>query len=234
VAAGVSLTRAVIFDLFGTLVFEFPRADWEAWLSTSAAVLEADPDAFRSAWQATAIERQTGRLGDIEQNLKTVAARAGAWPSDAQIAEALEARSSMYRKWFVPRPGAEETLGTLRTSGIALGLVSMCAPDTPSLWRTAPLGGAVDVEVFSCEVGLRKPDAEIYLLACERLGVAPGECLYVGDGSYRELSGATAVGMRAVLIRDPDEEAEVLRFDADDWNGPEIADLRDVTTLVRE
>ena len=31
--------EAVVFDLFGTLVFEFPRADWDAWLETSAAVL---------------------------------------------------------------------------------------------------------------------------------------------------------------------------------------------------
>ncbi|MEX2422127.1 MAG: HAD-IA family hydrolase [Actinomycetota bacterium] len=229
----MSATRAVVFDLFGTLVYEFPRADWDGWLATSAAVLEADHDMFRSAWEATAVERQTGRLGDIEQNLKTVAARAGAWPSDSQITEAMEARSSMYRKWFVPRPGADQVLTELRSDGFALALVSMCAPDAPAMWRASPLGGTVDVEVFSSEVGLRKPEPEIYLLACERLGVGPGDCLYVGDGSYRELSGATAVGMRAVLIRDPDEDAEVLRFDADDWDGPAIADLREVPGLVR-
>lgn len=229
----VSATHAVVFDLFGTLVFEFPRADWDAWLTTSAAVLEADPDMFRSSWEATALERQTGRLGDIEQNLKTVAARAGAWPSDSQITEAMEARSSMYRKWFVARPRAEEVLAELRSNGFALGLVSMCAPDAPAMWRASPLGGTVDVEVFSSEVGLRKPDAEIYLLASERLGVEPAACLYVGDGSYRELSGATAVGMRAVLVRDPDEDAEVLRFDPDVWDGPTIADLHEVLGLVR-
>jgi putative hydrolase of the HAD superfamily len=229
----VSATRAVLFDLFGTLVYEFPRADWDDWLATSAAILEADPDTFRSAWEVTALERQTGRLGDIEQNLKTVAARAGAWPSDAQIAEALEARSTMYRRWFVPRPGAEQVLALLRSDGFALALVSMCAPDAPSMWRASPLGGTVDVEVFSSEVALRKPDAEIYLFACERLGVSPEACLYVGDGSYRELSGAKAVGMRAVLIRDRDEEAEVLRFDADEWDGPEIAELGEVPGLAR-
>ena len=58
--------RAVVFDLFGTLVYEFPRADWDAWLDTAAAVLEADHQAFHAAWTATAIERQTGRLGDID------------------------------------------------------------------------------------------------------------------------------------------------------------------------
>ena len=149
--------EAVVFDLFGTLVYEFPRADWEAWLETSAAVLEADPDAFRAGWEATAIERQTGRLGDIEANLRTVAARAGAWPTDAQIAEALDQRAAMYRTWFVPRPGAEEVLARLRADGYPLALVSMCAPDTPAMWRSSPLEGTVDAEIFSSDVALGSP-----------------------------------------------------------------------------
>jgi len=138
----------------------------------------------------------------------------------------------MYRRWFVPRPGAQEVLADLRGAGYPLALVSMCAPDTPGMWRSSPLAGSVDVEVFSSEVALRKPDAEIYLRACEGLGVQGSECLYVGDGSYRELSGAAAVGMRAVLIRDPDESAEMLRPDAEDWHGETVASLLEVTGLV--
>jgi manganese/iron transport system permease protein len=40
----------------------------------------------------------------------------------------------------------------------------------------------------------------IFLLACERLGVRPADCLYVGDGDGNELHGATAVVMRAVRL----------------------------------
>jgi putative hydrolase of the HAD superfamily len=228
----VSEIRAVVFDLFGTLVYEFPRADWDEWLDTAAAVLEADRDAFHAAWAATAMERQTGRLGDIEENLRTVAARAGAWPSEAQLAEALEARSEMYRRWFVPRPGALDVLRRLRGDGYPLALVSMCAPDAPSMWRSSPLGGTVDVEVFSSETGLRKPDAAIYQRACDGLEADPAACLYVGDGSYRELSGAAAVGMRPVLIRDPDEAAEMLRPDAEDWAGESIDSLLEIPGLL--
>lgn len=231
-AGGVSGIRAVVFDLFGTLVFEFPRADWDAWLETTAAVLEADGESFRAAWEATAPDRQTGRLGDIEENLRTVAARAGAWPSDAQIAEALEARAAMYRAWFVPRDGAKDVLSQLRTDGYRLALVSMCAPDTPGIWRSSPLAGSVDAEVFSCEVRLRKPDPAIFELTAERLGVEPGACLYVGDGSYRELTGAAAVGMHPLLIRDPAEQAEVLRPDPDTWTGPSIDALRRIPEVV--
>ena len=224
--------RAVAFDLFGTLVYEFPRADWDAWLETTAAIVEADPEAFRAAWGATAVERQTGRLGDIEENLRTVAARAGAWPTDAQIAEALEARAAMYREWFLPRPGAREVLSELRAAGYGLALVSMCAPDAPAIWRASPLGGSVDAEVFSSEVALRKPEPAIYRRAAERLGVAPDACLYVGDGAYRELTGAAAVGMRPILIRDPDEDAEMLRPDPDDWHGETIGDLRAISSIL--
>lgn len=231
-AERVSRIRAVVFDLFGTLVYEFPRADWDAWLETSAAVIEADPDAFRAGWEATTIERQTGLLGDIEACLRTVAARAGAWPTDAQITEVLEQRAAMYRKWFVPRPGAEEVLAYLRAEGYPLALVSMCTPDTPTMWRSSPLAGTVDAEIFSSEVALRKPDPEIYLLAAERLGVRPQGCLYVGDGSYRELSGAAAVSMRPVLIRDTQEAAEMLRPEPDDWDGESIDHLRRIQDLL--
>jgi putative hydrolase of the HAD superfamily len=233
VATSLSGVRAVVFDLYGTLVYEFPRTDWDTWLDASAAIVEAEPEAFRAAWAATAIERQTGRAGGIEENVRTAAARAGAWPSESQVAEVLELRAEMYRKWFVPRPGAEEILRELRRRSVPTALVSMCTPDTPSMWRASPLAGLIDVEVFSSEVGMRKPDAEIYLAAAGGLGVEPDACLYVGDGSYRELSGAVAVGMHAFLIRDPEEgEGEMLRPDAEDWDGPAIADLREIGALL--
>ncbi|HEY7660919.1 MAG TPA: HAD-IA family hydrolase [Actinomycetota bacterium] len=224
--------RAVVFDLFGTLVYEFPRRDWDDALATVAAVLEADPEAFRAAWDATSIERQTGAMGSIEEILSTIAARAGAWPTESQFAEALEVRRELYRTWFVPRPGALETVERIRRDGYPIGLVSMCAPDTPAMWRASPLAGTVDVEVFSCEVGLRKPHPEIYRYATDRLGVEPSGCLYVGDGSYGELSGAEAVGMRAVLIRDPDEQAEMLRPEAESWEGESVSDLREILPLL--
>jgi putative hydrolase of the HAD superfamily len=108
----------------------------------------------------------------------------------------------------------------------------MCAPDTPPLWRSSAFAGLIDVEVFSAEVGLRKPEPEIYLKACELLGVDATRCFYVGDGAYGELSGATAVGMTAVLIRDPaDADVEALRPEAEDWDVV-IPDLREIAGLV--
>jgi putative hydrolase of the HAD superfamily len=229
----VSRFGAVIFDLFGTLVHDFPESDWDEWFRISASALGIDATAFRREWEATAAGRQTGCLGDMEANIRELCRRVGADPSSAQVAATLEIRMALYERWFEPTQGTIETLRWLRAQGIPTALISMCAPDTPPVWRASLLAGLVDVEVFSCEVGLRKPDRAIYLYACERLGVEPSTCLYVGDGSYRELSGATAVGMTAIQVLDPDMDPRAMaRSDPDEWAGAQIASIAEVRELL--
>jgi len=222
---------AAIFDLFGTLVPEFPRSDFYDAVRHMAEVLGAQPDAFVELWAETAVLRQTGAYpGGIEENVLAICAALGVpAPSDGALARAIAPRAEMYARWFHPRPGAFETLTEVKARGYPVGLISMCAPDTPAMWRASGLAPFVDVAVFSSETGLRKPERAIYLFACERLGVAPERCLYCGDGAYSELSGAEALGMTAVEIRDPDlDHAEQLRPEGEDWDGERVADLREL------
>jgi putative hydrolase of the HAD superfamily len=224
--------RAVVFDLFGTLVPEFGRADFFQAVDEMGAALGLSPDAFRTAWEGSAVERQTGVYPDVEANVRAICAALGTVPAPDVLARALDVRAAMYRRGFHPRAGAEETLRALKERGYPIALISMCAPDTPPMWRASVLAPFVDVEVFSSEVGLRKPDAAIYERACAELGVAPRDCLYCGDGAYGELTGAQAVGMTPYLIRDPDEEPDRLRFEGEDWRGAAVSDLRDLLDLL--
>jgi HAD superfamily hydrolase (TIGR01509 family) len=58
-----------------------------------------------------------------------------------------------------------------------------------------------DATVISGDVGLHKPQPEIYRMACERLGIEPAEAVFVDD--LREnVAGAEAIGMAAVLHRE--------------------------------
>ncbi len=223
--------RVAIFDLFGTLVPEFPRSGFLTMIRHAARALGADEDAFLDGWSETALVRQTGGYaGGVGENVRAIVASLGlAQPPDAVVAEALAPRLAMYERWFVPRPGALETVTALRERGIPLGLISMCAPDTPPVWRASPFARLFAVEVFSSEVGLRKPDPAIYRYALDRLGAEAGGTLYCGDGAYGELTGAEAVGMTAVEIRDPQiVTSEQLRPEGEDWQGPWVADLRDL------
>jgi putative hydrolase of the HAD superfamily len=95
-----------------------------------------------------------------------------------------------------------------------------------------PIAPLLDATVFSVEVGRCKPDPLIYLEACRRLRVAPQECLYVGDGGSRELTGAAAVGMTAVRLAAPDL-ADHLVFNADaDFCGPSVSALTQILDLL--
>jgi epoxide hydrolase-like predicted phosphatase len=86
--------------------------------------------------------------------------------------------------------------------GVKTGLIS-------NSWSTSHydrelLEELFDTAVISAEVGLHKPQPEIYMLAAERLVEPPERCVFVDD--LREnCAGAEAVGMTAILHRDPAE-----------------------------
>ena len=56
-------------------------------------------------------------------------------------------------------------------------------------------------EVFiSGAVGIAKPDTRIFLMAAEKLGVKPEECVFVGDGFRTDIRGAKKAGMNPVWM----------------------------------
>ena len=95
-----------------------------------------------------------------------------------------------------------EAVRRAKAGGIPTGLISNSWGGT-SYDRVANPGELFDQMVISGEVGLHKPEPEIYHLAAERLGVTPEECVFVDD--LREnCEGAEAVGMTAILHRGAD------------------------------
>ncbi len=225
--------KAVVFDLFGTLIENFTTDGYNQVLADMAGAVRAPVEAFRRAWWATVDDRMTGRCGGMTENILRVSDDIGIHPSPEQVAHAVELRLDFTRRCFTPRPGALDMLERLKSSGLKLGLISDCTAEVPELWETAPLAPFMDTAVFSCSEGVRKPDPRIYRLACDRLGVATEDCLYVGDGSSRELSGAQEAGMHPVLITGPEIDlAGVDRADATRWNGPVITALPQVLEVV--
>jgi epoxide hydrolase-like predicted phosphatase len=88
-----------------------------------------------------------------------------------------------------------------RAGGVKTGLISNSWG--LGIYDRAPTD-LFDATVISADVGLHKPQPEIYLFACERLAVEPYQVVFVDD--LREnCAGAEAVGMTALLHRDPEE-----------------------------
>lgn len=123
-----------------------------------------------------------------------------------------------------PFPSSLPTLRAIRERGLKTGLISDCSSEVPEIWPEGELADLIDVAVFSCVAGVRKPDPRIYALACEQLGVAPGRCLYVDD-SRAAAVGAQEAGMHPVLMRGSDDRV-------DEWTGSCISDLREVLVML--
>jgi putative hydrolase of the HAD superfamily len=108
-------------------------------------------------------------------------------------------------------------------------MISACSQDVPDVWARTPFGTLFDSAVFSCSIGFSKPDPRIYAVACEELGVEPGDCLFVGDGANDELPGAERLGMTAVQLRAP---GELLTPEGERWRGRYVERLSDVLELA--
>ena len=97
-----------------------------------------------------------------------------------------------------PNQAMVAAVGAIREAGFPTGLVSNSWGT--GIYERAPLD-IFDATVISGEVGLHKPEPEIYRLGAERIGVAADRCAFVDD--LREnVAGAEAVGMTALLHRD--------------------------------
>jgi putative hydrolase of the HAD superfamily len=219
---------AVVFDFYGTLT---PVSPGEAWASNAtrlAAVMGVPDDALVRVLDDTFPERISGAFGDVRQTLAVIGSRLGVRLTDLQLDEAARTRRAVQESMFALRPEALSVIGLLRDRGLRIGLVSDCTSELPDAWPRLPLAALVDAPVFSCVERTRKPDPRLFQAVARRLLAEPADCLYVGDGGGRELTGSSGIGMRAVLLAGPDWHQHRDHNREADWAGPRISSLADL------
>lgn len=212
----------MVFDLWQTLV-AFPTESANALYRQMADAVGAPRERFQEVWFSGRSGRERGPLVD---SVRWVFDELGL---DADPAVIVTLRRDWTRDALVPRADALSTLAALRRRGHALGLITVCSEDVAQLWEESAFAGRFDATIFSCKVGVLKPDPRIYELCCERLGVAPADCLFVGDGANDELPGAERVGMTALQLRAPGEE---LTPPGKEWKGAAIESLDELLDLA--
>jgi putative hydrolase of the HAD superfamily len=215
------VTRAVVFDLFETLV-DYDEERSRAFSIAAAELLGREPEVFHALWREGRPIRDSGPMLPYLASI-------GITGSEAERLVELRRRNSA-QLLRTPREGVVETLDALRRRGIRTGLITVCSEDVVDVWMETPFAGVFDSVLFSCSCGYRKPDPRLYLQACEELGCDPGDALYVGDGSNDELAGAERVGMRAILVHRRGEEP--LWPEVRNWPGPRITAIPDILSFV--
>ncbi|QLQ39129.1 HAD family hydrolase [Micromonospora robiginosa] len=221
--------HAVLFDFFGTLTQSVRRG---AAHDVIAEQLGCSTEALVDVLDGSYYARASGFFGDAESTMRWVCAQVGVRPSDAAVRAAVASRHRAVRADTRLRPEAVPVLAALRRRGVRTGLVSDCTHELPAFLPQLAVAPLLDTRVFSVRLGRCKPDPALYLAACHRLGRAPADCLYVGDGGSQELTGAERVGLRAVRLAAPDLAGHMV-FNADrEWDGPVLTSLTGVLDLL--
>jgi epoxide hydrolase-like predicted phosphatase len=187
--------KAVIFDVGGVLIRTHSRAGREKW----AAKFDLDPWEFENF----VFNGQSGRQAQLGQ--KTSAAH-WRWLGDyfkLDQAELAELRRDFFAGDDLNQSLVEH-IQRLRLGGYRTGLLSNFMDNARRLWAEVyPFIQYFDGVIISAEVGLMKPDPQIYRLAAESVGVAATEALFVDD--FREnIAAARAVGMQTIHFTDPE------------------------------
>jgi putative hydrolase of the HAD superfamily len=202
--------RAIGFDLFNTLITVEPHALDQAvnWLSKSLRDegIPVGSEVFALTHRLAAIQhiRQTRLDGRETHNrfwISTALEELG-WviePDDPRIGRAVDVYFSAFLEYCHLIPGTEEMLGSLKAR-YPLGLLSNFThpPAAQAILDGLGITPFFDVVLISGELGYRKPHALVFHLLLEKLGVEPGELLYVGDDPEPDIDGAWSMGIRPV------------------------------------
>ena len=189
--------RAVIFDLFYTLVYDEGTGAREKAIEVAEAAGIAREDWLRG-WRIAGDEAARGNPGTTRGRVRRALVETGYQGGGEQLADEL---TGLLFARHIPRlyPDTRGTLAELRTRGYRLGLLSNCFGNETHWLEEFELDSYFDAMVFSCEVGMVKPEPYIYRLAAERLGVRAQNCVFVDDvPTY--VAAAKLAGMSTVRI----------------------------------
>ncbi|HEV3142811.1 MAG TPA: HAD-IA family hydrolase [Gemmataceae bacterium] len=204
--------RAIFFDAVGTLLHPSPLAH-EVYAEVGAKFghflpTEIIRTRFREAFQlqeqhdarndwATSEKRELRRWQEI---VRTVF-------EDDKLFSQLWQHFAEPSAWRVI-PEAGEVLAELSRRSFVLGLASNFDRRLHTVAAGFPELEPLGIRLISSEIGCRKPSPKFFEALVKAAGCTPQQILYVGDNPANDYEGATAAGLRAVLV---DEDSERLR-----------------------
>jgi FMN phosphatase YigB (HAD superfamily)/predicted kinase len=206
---------AVTFDCWSTLIFE---SSWqEAHARRVAALAQAAREAGRSvsndeagvafdaAWEHHMRLWREGVASGAQQVAVSALAGLGLRaPHPALDHLTRSFQEASHSEGVVALPGAGDTLERLAQAGVRRALICDTGLTPGRVVRThlerLGLLPLLEVQVFSDEIGVPKPDPRAFMAALEPLATAPQRALHVGDLRRTDVAGARSVGMATARI----------------------------------
>lgn len=186
------MVRAIIFDLWNTLAYNNVKVNPVLEMKRLLGVRLQD---YKEAEKAFMVHKYKS----IREAVISICNALRIEPREDLINDMVSVWHSAVEK-FTFFPDVRNTLKEL-SGRYKTGLISNtdCFSIKPIFKRD--FDSFFDAVVFSCDVGLLKPDRGIFDAILEKLGVGPEETLMVGDNLRDDILSAESLGMKCVLIK---------------------------------
>ena len=178
--------RVIVFDYGEVISVSQSAAD-------RAALVEISGLDTRLFWQLYDRHRE-----DLDQGItlpreywNLVARDAGVEWSPAQLQQLWAAD---IRSWISVEPGTVQLLAELHAGGTRVALLSNAGFDFSDPFRHSPMAAYFEAMFVSAELGLIKPDPEIYRVTARELGITLDQMVFI-DNKKINVDAATALGV---------------------------------------
>lgn len=191
----------VLFDYGGVICT--PQPDGDVALLASAAGVPVP--VLRDGYWAHRLDYDRGEL-DGTTYWQKVAAGAGRSFTAAQIAELIRLDIA---SWLHLRPGTVTLIEDLAAAGHRLALLSNAPAEVAAVVADLPVAAHFGHCVFSCFLGVVKPEPDCYRAVLAMLGAQPAEVVFLDD-RLDNVAGAQALGIRALHFTEPGQARAAL------------------------
>jgi putative hydrolase of the HAD superfamily len=188
--------RAVIFD-YGEVLCTQDRAAHQRLLSLTG----LDRETFERLYWRDRRDYDLGRM-DGRGYWARFARDAGLSFTPAQIEQLIETDVIM---WTLVSQPMLAWAQSLQRAGFLTAILSNMGPEVLRTMRQQFTWlPAFNQLTWSCELGIAKPDPEIYRLTCGKLGIKPPEALFLDD-RIENVQAAEQLGLQALQFRSVDQ-----------------------------
>lgn len=188
--------RVVVFDYGEVLSLSQSEHDKQVILETAG----ADAEGFWAAYwrHRDALDHGTA---NVPEYWSRVAADLGLTFTPSQVQHLWAAD---FRSWISVESGSIDVLADLNAGGTRVALLSNAGFDFGDPFRRAPFAQYFERVFVSAELGLIKPDPEIYRHVARELGIEPHEMVFI-DNKKVNVDGAESIGVTGHVFTGVDE-----------------------------
>jgi putative hydrolase of the HAD superfamily len=187
----ISISNAVVVFDYGEVISVAPTDEDRTALLRVAGIDDNGADAFWEAYWAHRDGLDEGTLA-ITDYWRGVANELDVQWSDALIHHIW---ATDFRGWLSVEPATLEILVDLQEGGTRMALLSNAGRDFGSFFRHGSLGPLFEQFFVSGELGMIKPNAEIFLRVVTELGITAQQMVFI-DNREVNVRGAEAIGAR--------------------------------------